>query len=819
MVRASLSDTPVSILPIDGLEPTTALRLDPEHMSSFERVRQEWASQFDFVLHDGPGRNGETRDDLTRADVTVLLFRNDDEDDLSAAIETLANMRHKRAGSIPIVPVPLFWTAADIGRELPRMQDLMELCGEWLPAQDGADKVLDVCRDVLRSLSIAYIPGLGGKYLPVLTRDRDPLADLAKAYGMLARLLHNRLNWVTTVIDEALEKSFVEAGLDALKTEAIRQFVRGLLPINERVPFRYRRTLGEKVFNERLLKLNLAVGEATGISDASETAEVEASDTLVESSDEMSLLIEGLNALDLAKQDPTLASERLEYLVSRARATFRNTDPRTLILERLAESLSLMGGDHHDSAPASARYQLFHRGIELDRLLDIEKAWFGLAQIPRVKVEGKKSKLARNRLGRGQRSSIVVPEAVSPVNAADLAEAVESHEKMGDFHRVRKDLHKALEEYETAVRLREQLVLLHPKRESSLHELSIAYHRMGDLLMATGDTILARVAYQRGLDVHSALFGQTGLASEHVRPAESHERIGDAYRQEGRLGVARLHYEKAVELRELPPATASDSLADCRSRTAVLLKLGDVERALQRPGEARRHFERAVATNREFATAHLEERSVLNDLSISLVRLGDVLRNQDPLLALKQYEEACALQSELRAGDPTSAEQARDLATTYERMGDLDVLAPIAVDAERFYERALLLRTEVAGNDTATPEDQRARAVCLRKLGDWSKRRGNPQKSQTCFFEGLKLSEVLVNHAPANAIYRKDLVRSVVRVADLPVPPWVERPAKRALEILMEDRARDSLSDEQEDWIPVVEHVVQAARTHTGTDS
>ena len=119
----------------------------------------------------------------------------------------------------------------------------------------------------------------------------------------------------------------------------------------------------------------------------------------------------------------------------------------------------------------------------------------------------------------------------------------------------------------------------------------------------------------------------------------------------------------------------ADDLRSGRVAKAVIFDLND---ALKITGEARteRPRERLLVASQEI----LEELRARNpqsadyarDLAVSHERLGDLYRGLgNGAKALEFYEQSLALREELRARNPQSADYARDLAVSYWRMADI----------------------------------------------------------------------------------------------------------------------------------------------------
>ena len=174
--------------------------------SYIEQLRDEWASEFQFVLIDS--RTGVTDIGgictVHMADTLVLFFTTT-ESSTDGAFEVLERARRAQAGlprdrqRLLAIPVPAkdesrteYQRAADWKEKF--AERFAEVYRDWLPT--GVQP-----REAIERLRIPYVPYWSfGERLPVIEEGtRDP-SSLGYSYQILARVLANRLDW-----DKALE--------------------------------------------------------------------------------------------------------------------------------------------------------------------------------------------------------------------------------------------------------------------------------------------------------------------------------------------------------------------------------------------------------------------------------------------------------------------------------------------------------------------------------------------------------------------------------------------------------------------------------------
>lgn len=174
-----------------------------------EKLRNEWISEYDFVLVDS--RTGFTDIGgictVHLADVLVLLFTTT-ESSVGGALSVLERARTAQE-HLPVdrrrllaVPVPArdesrteYLRAAGWKREF--ASRFTELYRDWLPSAVTPEEAVE-------RLRIPYIPYWSfGERLPAIEESTNDPASLGHAYEILARLLAARLDWSAALQGEA----------------------------------------------------------------------------------------------------------------------------------------------------------------------------------------------------------------------------------------------------------------------------------------------------------------------------------------------------------------------------------------------------------------------------------------------------------------------------------------------------------------------------------------------------------------------------------------------------------------------------------------
>jgi MinD-like ATPase involved in chromosome partitioning or flagellar assembly len=178
--------------------------------SYVEELREEWASEFQFVLVDS--RTGVTDIGgictVHLADVLVLLFTTT-ESSMDGAMRILERARKAQEqlpmdrGRLLAVPVPARDESRTEYENATRWKETFakqfgELYRDWLPSGKTAHDAIDLLR-------IPYVPYWSfGERLPVIDEGTSDPAGIGHAYEILARVLAARLDWYAALEGQTL---------------------------------------------------------------------------------------------------------------------------------------------------------------------------------------------------------------------------------------------------------------------------------------------------------------------------------------------------------------------------------------------------------------------------------------------------------------------------------------------------------------------------------------------------------------------------------------------------------------------------------------
>jgi tetratricopeptide (TPR) repeat protein len=157
-----------------------------------------------------------------------------------------------------------------------------------------------------------------------------------------------------------------------------------------------------------------------------------------------------------------------------------------------------------------------------------------------------------------------------------------------------------------------------------------------------------------------------------------------------------------------------------------------------------------------------------SDLATSYERIGDVQSAQgDFKAALSSYQKSLKFRETLAARDPTNTQWPSDLATSYERIGDVQSAQGDLKTALSSYQKSLELRETLAARDPTNTQWRRDLAYSYERIGDVQRAQGDFKAALNSHQKSLELRETLAARDPTNTQWRRDLAYSYERIGDV----------------------------------------------------
>ncbi len=148
-----------------------------------------------------------------------------------------------------------------------------------------------------------------------------------------------------------------------------------------------------------------------------------------------------------------------------------------------------------------------------------------------------------------------------------------------------------------------------------------------------------------------------------------------------------------------------------------------------------------------------------NAIATPLLHTGRMLDARD------LWRRSASMFERLCAAAPENADCARDLAISFERLGDLARSSGDPAAARRFYEDGLKIRQRLADAAPENADYARDLSVSFERLGDLARSSGDRAAARRFYEDGLKIRQRLADAAPDNADYARGLWVSYWRMA------------------------------------------------------
>ncbi len=335
-----------------------------------------------------------------------------------------------------------------------------------------------------------------------------------------------------------------------------------------------------------------------------------------------------------------------------------------------------------------------------------------------------------------------------------------------------------------------------PVAEASNHSVAIAGDNSGPIHIGLD----AETAERRHQELLSAITADKGvpeaplqavlvrLGEEHVPRDEIPAKLAAAADELVRLraDLARLQNDRP-------------EFAAIRARALALIDKGDfaAAKAALREGQAaakalREEISRTEAAfladvarldrlqfNYDAAKTSFAEAARLDPQNVWLwIELGDLWLT---LGSLTEAEKA--YQSAIKAA--VDSKDQRDLAASYDRIGDIRQAQGKLPDALTAFENSRAIRQTLAKADPGNAQWQRDLSVSHNKIGDIRQAQGNLTDALTAFENALAISQTLAKADPGNAQWQRDLAVSYGNMGKI---HWQLRNKQKALEYLQKGR-------------------------------
>jgi tetratricopeptide (TPR) repeat protein len=214
-------------------------------------------------------------------------------------------------------------------------------------------------------------------------------------------------------------------------------------------------------------------------------------------------------------------------------------------------------------------------------------------------------------------------------------------------------------------------------------------------------------------------------------------------------------------------STAPDNEALLRSQAAMLDEFATTYLTAGNLAEALRSAEGSLSIARRLAAEDATDPKRQRDISVSLIKLGDVkLAQGDNQGALAAYDEALAIRRRLAEFATGDIQAEHDVAVTLSRIGDAKVGLGDSTGALASYQEGLVIDRRLLAANKGDTARQRDVAVGLQSAGDVMLQQGDRAGALAAYAESLALARALAASDPGNTAWQRDVSVNLNRIGD-----------------------------------------------------
>jgi tetratricopeptide (TPR) repeat protein len=292
-----------------------------------------------------------------------------------------------------------------------------------------------------------------------------------------------------------------------------------------------------------------------------------------------------------------------------------------------------------------------------------------------------------------------------------------------DGHRTLGDTEQSLNRAKEASSLLEGLVESQPRELAWRHDLMKAYRKVGDGLDEQGFSTDALNWYRRSLDIG---LGLTAVAAADPKTAEWQHDLSIAYNKIGDVLLFKLrnstdalgYYRNSLAIRQrLAEADPKNPLWQ-RDVASAYDRIGDVFRSQGNSTDALNNYRESLRITERVATDQKRSSDWQRNLALVHDKIGDVERTRGNLtVARDSYEQSLIIRQNLIVKDEMNSRWQRDLAFSHVKVGD--VLRDLGKldEAEKSYHRGDDIVVDRAASDPKNTTWQWDRAFINDKIG------------------------------------------------------------------------------------------------------
>jgi len=350
-------------------------------------------------------------------------------------------------------------------------------------------------------------------------------------------------------------------------------------------------------------------------------------------------------------------------------------------------------------------------------------------------------------------------------------ELSDSQIRVADVYLLRGRSTDALAMHRASFEICESLLEASPDDETAQRDLAIALGNVGAALIAIGDTDDAIEKYDRSLEIRRAIVAEHGDDPKVQRELSvACLRVGGRLQEAGRYEDALAMYGEAATIRQR--LVDSDAFNSRWRRDLAVAKyfVGETSLEMGRPDAALKPVQHFLDVSKQGMEASPLNARVKRDVANGHELIGRVhlaLGDQDE--AMRHFRRCQAVTHPLAAADRDNLQYRELIARSHERMGEVLAARADWAAAVHNAEMALPIAEMLLEKDPADTRRPALQARIERKLGTWLVELDRIDEARRYLHHARDTYLELRKRNPGSVVYREELARTLQALSRLMV--------------------------------------------------